>query len=60
MRRLAMLTLLALGACTPHQIQVWQDWHDRNPRAADAVRPTTGAPACAPATGSTSNSRTRD
>ena len=34
MRRLTLLTLLALGACTPHQIEVWQDWHAEDPAAA--------------------------
>ena len=39
MRRLAMFTLLALGACTPNQIQVWRQWHRQEPRAAmDFVR----------------------
>ena len=36
MRRLISLSLLALTACTPAQIELWQQWHREDPAAAEA------------------------
>jgi hypothetical protein len=32
----ALAGIVALGACTPEQVQSWMAWHDQDPAAADA------------------------